>query len=42
MFFVDLEGYVEDPKVKKALQLLGEYCQEVTVLGSYPMALTSG
>ncbi|HEY7330104.1 MAG TPA: prephenate dehydratase [Gemmataceae bacterium] len=42
MFFVDLEGYVEDPKLKKALQLLGEYCQEVTILGSYPMALTSG
>jgi chorismate mutase / prephenate dehydratase len=42
LFFVDLEGHVEDPKVKKALQTLGEHCQEVTVLGSYPMALTSG
>ncbi len=42
LFFVDLEGSVEDPKLKRALQLLGEHCQEVTVLGSYPMALTSG
>ncbi|MGH7224254.1 MAG: prephenate dehydratase, partial [Gemmataceae bacterium] len=42
LFFVDFEGHVEDPKVKRALQLLGEHCQEVTLLGSYPMALTSG
>lgn len=42
LFFVDLEGHVEEPKLKRALQMLGEYCQEVTVLGSYPMALTSG
>jgi chorismate mutase/prephenate dehydratase len=42
LFFVDFEGHVEDPKVKRALQALGEHCQEVTVLGSYPMALTSG
>jgi chorismate mutase/prephenate dehydratase len=42
LFFVDFEGHVEDPKAKRALQALGEHCQEVTVLGSYPMALTSG
>ncbi|HEY7158550.1 MAG TPA: prephenate dehydratase [Gemmataceae bacterium] len=42
LFFVDFEGHVEDPKAKRALQALGDYCQEVTVLGSYPMALTSG
>jgi chorismate mutase/prephenate dehydratase len=42
LFFVDFEGHGEDPKVKRALQSLGEHCQEVTVLGSYPMALTSG
>lgn len=42
LFFVDLEGHVEEPKVKRALQSLSEHCQEVTVLGSYPMALTSG
>jgi chorismate mutase/prephenate dehydratase len=42
LFFVDLEGHVEDAKIKRTLQLLGDHCQEVTVLGSYPMALTSG
>jgi chorismate mutase/prephenate dehydratase len=42
LFFVDLEGHIEEPKVKKALQLLGDHAQEVTILGSYPMALTSG
>jgi chorismate mutase/prephenate dehydratase len=42
LFFVDFEGHIEDPKVKRALQSLGEHCHEVTVLGSYPMALTSG
>jgi chorismate mutase / prephenate dehydratase len=42
LFFVDLEGHTEDPKVKRALQTLGEHSHEVTVLGSYPMALTNG
>jgi chorismate mutase / prephenate dehydratase len=39
IFFVDLEGHVEDPKVAKALKALGEHCEAVTVLGSFPMAL---
>jgi chorismate mutase/prephenate dehydratase len=42
LFFVDFEGHIEDPKVKRALQSLEAHCQEVTILGSYPMALTSG
>ncbi len=42
LFFVDFEGHIDDPKVKRALQSLDGQCQEVTVLGSYPMALTSG
>jgi chorismate mutase/prephenate dehydratase len=42
LFFVDFEGHVEDPKVKRALQSLEEHCQEVTILGSFPMAITSG
>ncbi len=42
MFFVDFEGHIEDPKVKRALQSLEEHCQEVTILGSFPMAMTSG
>src|SRR6516164_5941204 len=42
LFFVDFEGHLEDPKVKRALQGLGEHCQEVTILGSFPMAQTVG
>jgi chorismate mutase/prephenate dehydratase len=42
LFFVDFEGHLDDPKVKRALQGLGEHCQEVTVLGSFPMAQTVG
>jgi chorismate mutase/prephenate dehydratase len=42
VFFVDFEGHVDDPKVKRALANLQDHCEEVTVLGSYPMALVSG
>jgi chorismate mutase/prephenate dehydratase len=38
IFFVDFEGHIEDPKVHKALKSLGDHCQEVTVLGSFPAA----
>jgi chorismate mutase/prephenate dehydratase len=38
MFFVDFEGHIEDPKVMKTLKVLGEHCQELTVLGSFPIA----
>ena len=38
VFFVDFEGHLEDAKVKRALVSLEERCDEVTVLGSYPMA----
>jgi chorismate mutase / prephenate dehydratase len=42
VFFADFEGHVEDPKVKKALAALREHCDQVTLLGSYPMALLVG
>ena len=42
VFFVDFEGHAEEPKVAKALKALEEHCEEVTVLGSYPMAQASG
>jgi chorismate mutase/prephenate dehydratase len=42
IFFVDFEGHVEDPKVHKALKLLGEHCLEVHVLGSFPQAQIAG
>jgi len=37
-FFVDCDGHMEDRKVARALQLLGEHCSFVKVLGSYPNA----
>jgi chorismate mutase / prephenate dehydratase len=42
VFFVDFEGHVEDPKVKRAIAALQERCEEVQILGSYPLALVSG
>jgi chorismate mutase/prephenate dehydratase len=38
VFFVDFEGHRDDPKVKKTLQAMEKMCDEVTVLGSFPMA----
>jgi chorismate mutase/prephenate dehydratase len=35
-FFVDCDGHQEDRKVAKALELLGQHCSFVKVLGSYP------
>jgi chorismate mutase/prephenate dehydratase len=37
-FFVDCDGHTDDPKVAKALSMLGEHCSYVKVLGSYPNA----
>jgi chorismate mutase/prephenate dehydratase len=37
-FFIDFDGHVQDGKVEKALRLLGEHCNFVKVLGSYPNA----
>jgi len=36
LFFVDLEGHRDDPKVKDTLERVGEYCEEMKILGSYP------
>ncbi|MCS7046089.1 MAG: prephenate dehydratase [Gemmataceae bacterium] len=38
MFFVDFDGHIDDPKVKKALQGLEKKCEQLVILGSYPMA----
>lgn len=35
-FFVDCDGHIETPKVAKAVELLGQSCSFVKVLGSYP------
>jgi chorismate mutase / prephenate dehydratase len=41
VFFVDFEGHLEDAKVSKVLKTLQDKCEEVTVLGSFPMDVTS-
>ena len=35
-FFIDCEGHAQDRKVAKAIKLLGQHCNFVKVLGSYP------
>jgi chorismate mutase/prephenate dehydratase len=42
VFFVDFEGHADDAKVARTLKALQEHCEEVTVLGSFPMATVSG
>lgn len=42
LFFIDFEGHADEPKVGRALKALGEHCQELHVLGSFPMATTIG
>jgi chorismate mutase/prephenate dehydratase len=42
VFFVDFEGHIEDPKVRRAMAALEEHCEQLTVLGSFPIALLSG
>jgi chorismate mutase/prephenate dehydratase len=37
-FFIDCDGHVEDRKVANAIRLLGDHCNFVKVLGSYPNA----
>ena len=37
-FFIDCDGHVQDRKVVKAIELLGEHCNFIKVLGSYPNA----
>jgi chorismate mutase/prephenate dehydratase len=41
VFFVDFEGHVEDPKVKRTLAALQEHCEQLAVLGSFPIATLS-
>jgi chorismate mutase/prephenate dehydratase len=41
VFFIDFDGHVEDPKVKRVLAALKEECLELFVLGSFPVAQIS-
>lgn len=36
IFFVDMEGHIEDKKVRKAIESLKEGCLYLKILGSYP------
>lgn len=38
LFFVDIEGHVEEQRVSKALKALERHCTLMTVLGAYPRA----
>jgi prephenate dehydratase len=42
MFFVDFEGHVDDPKVKRGLNALDSKSEQLVVLGSFPIATVSG
>jgi chorismate mutase/prephenate dehydratase len=42
LFFVDVEGHVDEPKVGRAIKALGEHSSELTVLGAFPVAQTVG
>jgi chorismate mutase / prephenate dehydratase len=37
-FFIDCDGHAQDKKVARAIQHLGEHCNFVKILGSYPNA----
>ena len=36
IFFLDIEGHLEDDRVREAVEDLRQYCQFLKVLGSYP------
>ena len=42
VFFVDFEGHMDDPKVSRAIKALQDHCEEVNILGSFPIAMASG
>jgi chorismate mutase/prephenate dehydratase len=37
-FFIDCDGHFQDTKVAQAIKVLGEHCNFVKILGSYPNA----
>lgn len=36
VFFIDIEGHFDDPKVKEALDQVSVFCSELKILGSFP------
>lgn len=41
VFFVEFEGHIEDPKIKRTFSLLQEHCEQLSFLGSFPAASIS-
>jgi chorismate mutase / prephenate dehydratase len=39
VFFIDVEGHIEDPKLQAALKDLGPLAKQIKILGSYPQAV---
>jgi chorismate mutase/prephenate dehydratase len=39
VFFIDLEGHIDDPAVANVLEELNSQVVELKVLGSYPCAV---
>jgi chorismate mutase/prephenate dehydratase len=40
IFFIDIEGHMDDSVVKKAISSLASHAQFMKVLGSYPRSVT--
>lgn len=38
VFFIDFDGHREDPRVKRAIAAMNQMCEQVHVLGSFPIA----
>ena len=36
LFFIDVEGHVDDEPVKRSLDTVRKHCQRLEILGSYP------
>jgi chorismate mutase/prephenate dehydratase len=41
IFFVDMEGHIEDKKIRKAIDALSGNCLYLKILGSYPQGKVS-
>jgi chorismate mutase/prephenate dehydratase len=41
IFFVDMEGHIEDKKIRKAIESLKDNCLYLKILGSYPQGKVS-
>ena len=42
VFFVDLQGHRDEPKLRNTLDVVQEYCEDMRILGSYPKGRVIG